>query len=279
MGSSGRVSGAAASAQREPEDCGILPAADRLIVAAAHPDLLEADGLIQADRRRVGWAHLEERLAHAGRRPALEQIAEHAPAEPAAAIRVRNAQVEYVRFAGTDTHYAVADDLTPHAEHAADIPDPQAIAKDALTPGELVGGTLDGEDLGDVRLRHGADADLRGSLEQLRSDGHLRTLPSVAGTRYARTSGPPTPCACPPDCAGDRRDDTSPRGVCSARRTGAPGHAAGSETPPWPAGSGPLSAPPRAVTGGARTRSGAAGRAGRRPLPRGADRGCSAAGS
>src|SRR6185437_15924221 len=204
MGSSGRVSGAAAPAQGESQHCGILPAADRLIVAAPHPDLIEADGLIQADRRGIGGAHFEERLAHSRGRPAFEQIPEHPPAEPAAAVPIGNAQVEDVRLTGADTHDTVADDLTPQTEHAADIPHPQAIAEDALAPGKLVGGALDGEDLGDVRLRHGADADLRGGFEQLRSDGHLRTLPSVAGTRYARTSGPPTPCACRPDCAGDR---------------------------------------------------------------------------
>src|SRR5215469_4084440 len=52
--SSERVAGRAASAQSEPQYCGVLPAADRLVVAAAHAYLLEANSLIQADRRRVG---------------------------------------------------------------------------------------------------------------------------------------------------------------------------------------------------------------------------------
>src|SRR5215469_3719082 len=50
--SSERVAEGTASAQGESKYRGILPAADRLVVAAAHADLLEPDSLIQTDRRR-----------------------------------------------------------------------------------------------------------------------------------------------------------------------------------------------------------------------------------
>ena len=63
----------AGGAQRALEHRGILAAADRLVVAAAHAHLLEAERQIQADRRGVGGTHLEKRLAHAGGRGALEQ--------------------------------------------------------------------------------------------------------------------------------------------------------------------------------------------------------------
>ena len=52
----------------------VLSAADRLVVAAAHADLLEAERLVEPDRRGVGGPHLEERLAHARRAAAVEKV-------------------------------------------------------------------------------------------------------------------------------------------------------------------------------------------------------------
>src|SRR6185437_5011844 len=171
-----------ASAQGESQHGGILSAAHRLVVTAAHADLLESDRLIEADRRRVGRSYLEERLAHTGGAAALQQVEQHSPAEPSAAVVICDAKVEHVRLAGADAHDAVADDATTHGEYAADVADPQAVAEDAFAPGKLVGGALDAKYLRDVRLRHGADAHLRCGFEQLRSDGHRRErLPSVAG--------------------------------------------------------------------------------------------------
>src|SRR5579883_3513513 len=125
------VAGGAASAQGESQHRGILPAAHGLVIAAAHADLLEADVLIQSDRGRVGGTHLEECLAHPGGGAALEEIPQHAAAEPTAAVRIGDAKVEDVRLAG-------ADDLIPERQHAADIAHPQAVAEDALAPGKLV---------------------------------------------------------------------------------------------------------------------------------------------
>src|SRR5215469_2659643 len=51
-------------AQHALEHGGILAAARRLVVAAAHADLLEPERQVQADGRRVGRAHLEKGLAH-----------------------------------------------------------------------------------------------------------------------------------------------------------------------------------------------------------------------
>src|SRR5690348_14844520 len=91
---SDRIAGGAASAQREPQHRGIFPAAHRLVIAAAHADLLEAGRLIEADRRHVRRPHFQKRLAHSGGGAALEEIAQHAPAEPAATILICDAKVE-----------------------------------------------------------------------------------------------------------------------------------------------------------------------------------------
>src|SRR6185437_8909579 len=99
-GSSERVAGGAASAQGESQHRGILPAADRLVVAAPH----------------------------AGGRAALQQVSQHAPPEPATAVSVGYAKVQHVRLTGADAHDSVSDDLTLQREHAAHISDPQAVA-------------------------------------------------------------------------------------------------------------------------------------------------------
>jgi len=52
-----------------------------LVIAAAHTDLLETEGLVEPNGRGVGWPGLEERLARAGGRGGLQQVAEQAPAD------------------------------------------------------------------------------------------------------------------------------------------------------------------------------------------------------
>src|SRR5438067_1345346 len=63
-GSSGR--GGVRGAQSKLEHGGILATADRLIVAAAAADLLEAHRQVQTDRGGVGGPYLEKRGSHAG---------------------------------------------------------------------------------------------------------------------------------------------------------------------------------------------------------------------
>src|ERR1700729_2643142 len=151
------------SPQREFQHRGVLAAVDGLIVAAAHADLLEAERLVQTDRHGVGRTHLEKGLGHGGSVRALEQAHEDLLARAAAAERLRHAQVENVRLAGPDAHDAVTADLASHGDDTADITDPQAVAKDALAPGKLVGGPLDRHDLEHVRRAHRADEDFLGA--------------------------------------------------------------------------------------------------------------------
>src|ERR1700752_265155 len=56
--------GGSAGPQHALEHHGVLAPARRLVVAAAHADLLEAERLVQPDGRGVGRPHLEKRLAH-----------------------------------------------------------------------------------------------------------------------------------------------------------------------------------------------------------------------
>ena len=139
-GGCAQAGGAAACAQRELQHRGILAAADGLVVAAPHADLLEAERQVQADRGGVGGPHLEEGLGHAGRRGPLEEVSSMRRPTPRQRHRLVDAQVEDVRLTGAHAHDAIADDTGRSTrDHAADVADAQAVAKDALAPGKLVG--------------------------------------------------------------------------------------------------------------------------------------------
>src|SRR5262249_16513149 len=167
------------------ENGGILAAIGRLIVAASHAHLLEAERQVQADRRGVRGPHLEKRIRHAGSRGALDERAEQSAADSVAAIHLADTQIENVGFAGAEAHDAVRHDLAGHRENAAHVADPEAVAEDPLAPWKLVRGTLDHHHVGDIAAAHGADHDLGG--KQLRSGGHRRRLASIADTRCGQT--------------------------------------------------------------------------------------------
>src|SRR4029077_8707327 len=97
---------------------------------------------------------------------------QHLFAGAAAAKAFRDTQVQHVRFTCAHAHDAVANHLTLRAHHAADVADPQAVAKDSLAPGKLVGGALDRHDLTDVSTAHGPDEEFSGGAEKLRCGGH-----------------------------------------------------------------------------------------------------------
>src|SRR5690242_10563164 len=198
-------SGGSVAAQRTPENGGILATVGRLIVAAPHAYLLEAERKIQPDRRHVGRSDLEKGVGHAGSGGALDECAEQPSADSAATVALGDTQVEDVRLARAEAHHSIGHHLTADRDHAAHVADPQTVAEDALAPGELVRAALDADHLADIVAAHGADHDL--GCEQLRSGCH-RCLASFVGTRCGQTSDPPRPCACRPASAADKRDDT-----------------------------------------------------------------------
>src|SRR6516225_1766266 len=157
--SSDRGSGAR-GAEGAPENGGVLAAVAGLIIAAAHAHLLEAEGQVKADRRGVRRTHLEERVRHAGGGSALDERAEQAAADAAAAIAFAHAQIEDVGLTGAEAHHAVRHHLAGEGHYAADIAHAKAVAEDPLAPGKLVRGTLDGDDLGDIVAAHRTDHDL-----------------------------------------------------------------------------------------------------------------------
>ena len=81
------TSGGAAT-QPQAQDRGILATGGRLVVAATGAHLLEAQRLVQADRNRVGGAHFQEGLDHAGILRQGQQVADQHPAHAAAASRL-----------------------------------------------------------------------------------------------------------------------------------------------------------------------------------------------
>src|SRR2546429_9883539 len=93
-------------AQSKLEHGGILATADRLIVAAPAADLLEPHRQVQTDRSGVGGPYLEKRGSHAGGGRPLDQGAEQALADAAAAKRLAPTQIQEVRLARTDAHDA-----------------------------------------------------------------------------------------------------------------------------------------------------------------------------
>src|SRR5262249_35067650 len=128
--SSGVGSGVGVVTQRTPENGGILAAVGRLVVAASHAHLLEAERQVQADRRGVGRPPLEDRLRHAGDRGALDERAEQPAADSAAAIHLADAQIEDVGLAGAEAHDAVRHHLAGHRDDTAHVADPEAVAED-----------------------------------------------------------------------------------------------------------------------------------------------------
>src|SRR4051812_20985096 len=103
-----------------------------LIIPAPHTNLLEAELLIEPDRREIARAHLEEGLRRAGGGSALEQVLEQAPPESDGAEFVAHAHVEDVRLTRAEAHDAVADDAALEVERAAGVTDAQAVAEDVL---------------------------------------------------------------------------------------------------------------------------------------------------
>ena len=87
---------AATSAQSELQDCRIFPTAHGLVVTPPHTHLVEAERQIETDCRGIRGPHFEEGLSHAGRCPLVEQIVQHAPANPLAAESLIDAQVQDV---------------------------------------------------------------------------------------------------------------------------------------------------------------------------------------
>src|SRR5580700_1524398 len=126
------------AAQGQLEHTRVFAPADRLIVAATRADLLEPQRMIEPHRRRVRRPHLEIGLAHAsGCRP-IEQVPEQRPPHAAAARGCSYAQIQNMGLACARAHHAVADELVVGDRGPAHITDPQAVAEDALAPGELI---------------------------------------------------------------------------------------------------------------------------------------------
>src|SRR4030067_590774 len=69
-------------------------------------------------------------------------------------MRGRDADIEEMALAGADRDDAVADDALARLVHLADVTEPETVAQDAFGPRELVGGTLDRQHRGHVRLLH-----------------------------------------------------------------------------------------------------------------------------
>src|SRR6185437_8985196 len=125
----------------------------------------------------------QERLGHARGGAPIEEIVEHAPADALAPDAGVDAKVEDVSLTGAHAHDTVADELVAADHHPTDVTDPQAVAENALAPGELVGGALECDHVGDIRLRHRSDHNIWRGLEQLRRGCHRSPRdPSVVGT-------------------------------------------------------------------------------------------------
>jgi len=65
-------------------------------------------------------------------------------------VGLADAEIEDVSFAGANAHDAVADNDVVDCHYATDVSHPQAIPEDSLAPWELIGSSLDGNDLGNI---------------------------------------------------------------------------------------------------------------------------------
>src|SRR5580704_1450757 len=139
----------------------IFTTVNRLVVAAAHTDLHESQGLVQPYGGRIGGTRFQESLARTDVGGDLHQMRQQASSDATTAIVLTDTQIQQVRLAGRNAHDAVPGNGHPDLGHATGVVHAQAIAKDALGPGECVRQALNAQYFGDVRFAGAAKTELR----------------------------------------------------------------------------------------------------------------------
>src|SRR5688572_32144652 len=147
-------SGCLQRAELEAVDQGVLAAGCRLVIAAPRAYALEAESVIERDRRAVAATHLEERIAHAAVARMRKQRDEQLAAGPAPAQGLRDAEVQHVRFTRAHRQHAVAGDALARLDDDAVVTDPQAVGEDLVVPWEFVGRAFERRHVRQVGLRH-----------------------------------------------------------------------------------------------------------------------------